>query len=75
MNQKNLHPQGRPIIEWHRAAGTEVEIRRNGVPRHRGFVDDVLVDGSGLWLAAYGVSLRVFVARDENTELWPTLAP
>jgi hypothetical protein len=74
MSQTTLLPP-HPLTEWHKAAGTEVEIRRNGVTRHRGFVDDVMVDGTGLWLAAYGVSLRVFVSKDAHTELWPVLAP
>ncbi|MFF2315288.1 hypothetical protein ACFVTE_03365 [Arthrobacter sp. NPDC058097] len=70
MNQLQESTLG-PINEWHTALGTAVEIRHAGVTQHRGFVDDVMVDGSGLWLAAYGVSLRVFVAREEGTELWP----
>ena len=64
----------RPYTEWHQAAGLEVEVRIKGIRRHRGFVDDVMVDGSGVWLAVFGVSVRVFVAREEETELWPVPA-
>ena len=60
-----------PFAEWHHAAGREVEVRIKGVPGHRGFVDDVMVDGSGVWLAVFGISVRVFVAHEELTELWP----
>lgn len=78
MNEKNWPDgldQDQPITEWHKAAGTAVEVRRSGVIQHRGFVDDVMVDGSGVWLASYGISLRVFVPRQEDLELWPAPAP
>lgn len=65
------NPVSGPLNEWHATVGTAVEVRHAGVARHRGFVDDVMVDGSGIWLAAYGASLRIFVAREANTELWP----
>ena len=51
----------KPFAQWHHAAGSEVEVRAKGVTRHRGFVDDVMFDGSGVWLAFYGVSVLVLV--------------
>jgi hypothetical protein len=64
----------KPFAQWHHAAGSEVEVRAKGVTRHRGFVDDVMFDGSGVWVAVYGVSVRVFVPWEEDTELWPVQA-
>lgn len=71
MNQTTaLTSSAKPITNWQETAGKAVEVRREGIIRYRGFVDDVMLDGSGIWLAAYGVSLRVFVPRDGDLEIW-----
>ncbi len=57
---------GPEVLEWHVLKGQVVEVRHNCRPYRRGWVEDSMPDGSGLWLAAYGSAGRELIWQGEG---------
>lgn len=60
----------RLVGEWTCVMGALVEIRTGGALVRRGVVEAEMLDGSGLWLAAEGVSQRAYFHKDHGIEMW-----
>lgn len=58
------------LQDWHLALGHYVEVKRNGRTARTGMVDEVMSDGSILWLAAAGVDSREMVERADGSEIY-----
>lgn len=58
------------LQDWHLALGHFVEVKRNGRTTRTGMVDEVMSDGSILWLAAAGVDSREMVERAGGSEVY-----
>jgi hypothetical protein len=57
---------GPEVLDWHGLEGQIVEVRHNGRPYRRGWVEDSMPDGSGLWLAADGPAGRELIWQGEG---------
>jgi hypothetical protein len=57
---------GLELLEWHALKGQAVEVRHNCRPYRRGWVEDAMPDGSGLWVAAYGPAGRELIWQGEG---------
>lgn len=64
-----------PADDWRVLAGAVVEVRMGHKLYRRGLVDDVMPDGSGLWLASEGADPREFILRDDGYRVWSHLYP
>jgi hypothetical protein len=62
-------------VEWQSLRGHFVEVRLGGKPYRRGYVDDAMPDGSGLWLAPEGVLARQFIDKADGYSIWTWLYP
>jgi hypothetical protein len=62
-------------VEWQSLRGHFVEVRLGGKPNRRGFVDDAMPDGSGLWLASDGFLARQFIDKAGGYSIWTRLYP
>jgi hypothetical protein len=58
------------LQHWRFGLGQYVEVKRNGRTTRTGMVDEVMSDGSILWLAAAGVDPREMVERAGDTEIY-----
>ena len=56
-----------PIEDWSLLTGQNVEIYTSGIMVDRGRVDDVMMDGSILWLKHEGASNRRIIERRPGT--------
>jgi hypothetical protein len=56
-----------PIDDWTTLKGQTIEIHRGGSVIDRGRVDDVLADGSALWLTFDGASRRRIIEHQSGT--------
>lgn len=65
-NAMDLHLQP----DWHRALGQHVEIRRHGKVLRNGVVEDVMPDGSILWISAEGAHGREMIERSEGKQVF-----
>ncbi|SER28497.1 hypothetical protein [Arthrobacter sp. OV608] len=52
--------------DWATLARQFVEVRRDREVYRRGYVDDVMPDGSGLWMAVDGVQARELIWREQG---------
>lgn len=59
--------------EWRLVQGVIVEVRLGSSPYRVGLVEDVMPDGSGIWLAADGIQSREFLEKAQGYSLWTTL--
>jgi hypothetical protein len=73
-----LHAEGktdtmdlRRITDWTLLTGASIEIRQQGSPVCRGYVDAVTEDGTILWLRAPAQNRRLF-EKAEFYEAWAT---
>jgi hypothetical protein len=60
-------------VEWQSMRGEFVEVRIGGKPYRRGFVDDAMPNGSGLWLASDGILARQFIDKADGYSIWTRL--
>lgn len=60
-----------PIDDWTTLNGQNIEIHRDGSVIDRGCVDDVMADGSALWLTFDGASGRRIIERQAGTYIRP----
>lgn len=51
---------------WQELKGRAVEVRRNSNVYRRGWVEDTMPDGNGLWLAAHGNASRELIWQGEG---------
>ena len=58
--------------DWHLTLGQYVEVQRNGRTTRTGVVEEVMPDGSILWLAAAGVDSREMVERADGSRIYAT---
>lgn len=58
------------LQDWRLGLGHYVEVKRNGRTTRTGMVDEVMSDGSILWLAAAGVDPREMVERAGGNEIY-----
>ena len=65
-NAVNLHLQP----DWHRALGQYVEIRLHGKVLRSGIVEDVMPDGSILWISIEGAHGRKMIERAEGKQVF-----
>ncbi|MFP3581300.1 hypothetical protein SB659_17165 [Arthrobacter sp. SIMBA_036] len=57
--------------EWRACRiGDVVEIRSGETLVRRGVLESEMPDGSGIWIAANGVTTRSFFHKDNGMELW-----
>lgn len=56
--------------EWGRLVGIRVDIRKGNKHIRTGIVDDVMPDGSAVWLAADPSHGRSFFSADDGFEVW-----
>lgn len=63
------NPSYRPTADWRRQIGETVVIRGAGRVVRIGTVDDIMPDGSGLWLAADGPIPRAYFHKGDGLEL------
>lgn len=68
----NLSPLWQPVDDWSTLKDQNVEIHIGGKLTDRGRVDDVMADGSVLWLQHDGASVRRIVENQPGT--WIRLA-
>jgi hypothetical protein len=58
-----------PVADWVTLKGLEVEVFVGGRMLDRGHVDDVMADGSLLWLMQQGASERRIIENQPETHL------
>lgn len=56
--------------DWNLALGQYVEVQRNGRTTRTGIVEQVMPNGSILWLAAEGVEPREMVERADGSKIY-----
>jgi hypothetical protein len=56
--------------DWHRLTGRFVEVRLDNQLHRQGFVETVMPDGSGIWLAADAAQSRQYIHKSEGYVLW-----
>jgi hypothetical protein len=61
-------PQSKGTSGWSRLRG-QIQVHSAGRILRRGKVDDVMPDGSGIWLAAEGVNPRAYLHNDGEIQL------
>lgn len=64
-----LPPSWLPVEHWATLKGQTVEISIDGTVTDRGRVDDVMPDGSNLWLAHDGAITRRIVPNQPGTSI------
>lgn len=66
MSTNCMPPDAMPpdTADWATVSRKFVKVRRGQEFYRRGYVDDVMTDGSGLWMALYGVLGRVLIWRE-----------
>jgi hypothetical protein len=63
------------LDEWHSLKGRVVNVRHNGHFYRQGWVEEVMPEGTGLWLAAYGPAGRELLWQGEGFTVHTVQSP
>jgi hypothetical protein len=58
------------VKEWQFLRGAFVEVRVNGQPIRSGVVDDVIEDGSAVWINGHWPETRKYVEKSAGIAIW-----
>lgn len=61
--------------KWQSLIGEFVEVWLDGALYRSGWVDDAMLDGSGLWMAPEALCQREFIDASLGFEVWTSLYP
>ncbi|MEW1819297.1 hypothetical protein AB0323_00660 [Arthrobacter sp. NPDC080031] len=74
-NSSRAARQNRVKSKWKTVIGDKVEVWLDGEPYRNGHVEDIMPDGSGLWLASEGPLHREYVDAASGFEVRKATPP